>query len=205
MDRFDDVKMFTYIRGFAQGAKMANTLKALNFAREAHKGQKRKSGDPYVVHPLTMACHALSMGIRDDTIIAACLLHDVVEDCGVKVSELPVDEHVRHTVKLLTHVKPCPLEAYYHEIQEDCYASIVKLIDRCNNVSTMAGVFTTEKLLSYIQETKEYVLPLIRSTKDRWPEFGDVLFVMKYHICALIDGLEICYDTVSFADMKEPS
>ena len=44
---------------------------------------------PYINHPFTMACHALAMGLEDDELIAALLLHDVVEDCGVSAEELP--------------------------------------------------------------------------------------------------------------------
>ena len=82
---FNSDKMYTYIRGFATGAKMSETLKALSFAREKHDGQFRKSGDPYIVHPLTMACNALSLGIRDDEVIATILLHDVCEDCSISL------------------------------------------------------------------------------------------------------------------------
>lgn len=51
---FNADKMYTYIRGVATGARMPETLKALSFAREKHDGQFRRSGDPYIVHPLTM-------------------------------------------------------------------------------------------------------------------------------------------------------
>ena len=82
---FNPDKMYTYIRGFATALRMEQTLKALTFAREKHKVQLRKSGEPYIVHPLTMACDAMSMGIKDDNIIATILLHDVCEDCGVSL------------------------------------------------------------------------------------------------------------------------
>lgn len=49
-----------------------------------------------------MACNALSMEIRDDAVIATILLHDVCEDCGVALSELPVNAAVRRAVELMT-------------------------------------------------------------------------------------------------------
>ena len=84
--------MYTYIRGFATALRMEQTLKALTISREKRQGQLRKSGEPYIVHPLTMACDAMSMGIKDDNIIATILLHDVCEDCGVFLQELLVNE-----------------------------------------------------------------------------------------------------------------
>ena len=80
---FNADKMYTYIRGYASGAGMKQTLKALSFAREKHEGQKRKNGDSYIIHPLIMDCNALSLGIQDDNVVATILLHDVCEDCGV--------------------------------------------------------------------------------------------------------------------------
>ena len=81
---FDPIKTYAYIKGMAMGLHWNNTLQALSFARKAHNGQYRKSGEPYIVHPLTCASHAIALGLHDDQIIAACLLHDVIEDCHVK-------------------------------------------------------------------------------------------------------------------------
>ena len=142
--------MYTFIRGFATGAKMPETLKALSFARKKHGGQFRKSGDPYFVHPLTMACNALSLGIRDDEIIATILLHDVCEDCNVSLLELPVNEKVKRGVELMTftvmdgETKEIAKNRYYNVILESREAAITKIIDRCHNVSSMAGTFSKE-------------------------------------------------------------
>ena len=58
---------------FLTPAQMHQLGRAFVFAAKAHEKQKRKSGDPYIIHPLTMACNALSLGIRDDEVIATIL------------------------------------------------------------------------------------------------------------------------------------
>ena len=193
---FSPEKMYTYLRGYASALRMEETLKALSFAREKHEGQFRKSGDPYIVHPLTMACNAVSMGIRDDVTVAAILLHDVCEDCGIGLAELPVSEEVRQVVELMTfrvmdgETKETAKTRYYNMILQSRQASLTKLIDRCQNVSSMAGVFSEEKLLAYIDETRQYVLPLLKKAKNLYPQDSDVLFVLKYHIVSVVDSIE---------------
>jgi len=175
---------------------MHETLKALTFARDKHQGQLRKSGEPYIVHPLMMACNAVSMGIRDDTVVATILLHDVCEDCGVCLQELPVNDTVRHAVDLMTfrimegETKEIAKNRYYNLLLQSREAAMTKLIDRCHNVSSMAGTFSVEKLKAYIEETRHYVLPLLRKVKNLYPEESDILFVLKYHIVSVVDSIE---------------
>lgn len=197
-------KMYTYIKGFAMGKSWNETLKALTFARKLHEGQNRKSGEPYIIHPLTLACHALSLGVREDNIISTLIYHDVVEDCSISINDLPCNEMIRNSVNLLTFKKPQKYlekdnegpslkdvkSEYYKEISNNLIASISKIFDRCHNVSSMAGVFTKTKVYEYIEETKEFVLPLIRKTKDNYPEYQDILFVLKYHIISVLDAIE---------------
>lgn len=190
--KYNADKMYTFLRGYALGHKWKDTVEALTFAREAHKDQTRKSGEPYIIHPLTLACHAVAMGLDSDKVVATALLHDVVEDCGVKLESLPVSAEVKDAVRRLTHIKGEPLGPYYREIAESKIASIVKLLDRCDNVSTMAGVFSVKKVHSYIEETREFVTPLLRNVKNTWPDLSNQVFILKYHILSVIDGLEIC-------------
>ena len=193
---FNSEKMYTFLRGYASGAEMKDTLRALTFAREKHSGQMRKSGEPYIVHPLTMACNAVSLGIRDDTVVAAILLHDVCEDCGVSVAELPVSEQVKHAVDLMTfrvmdgETKEIAKNRYYNMLLQCREAALTKLIDRCHNVSSMAGTFSVAKLKAYIEETRHYVLPLLRKMKLQYPEESDILFVLKYHIVSVVDSID---------------
>ena len=86
---YDWKRMKTYVKTSAKNFKLPNSMKAVDYAVKAHEGQTRKKTDtPYIYHPLNMACHALSMGIREHEMIAACILHDLVEDCGNTVEEL---------------------------------------------------------------------------------------------------------------------
>lgn len=199
---FNSDKMYTYVRGYASGTHMKQTLKALSFARTKHEGQFRKSGEPYITHPLTMACNALSIGITDDDTIATILLHDVCEDCGVSLEELPVSDNVRHAVDLMTfrvmdgETKEVAKNRYYNLILESREATLTKLVDRCHNVSSMAGTFSVEKLNAYIEETRHYVLPLLKKAKSKYPEDADALFILKYHIVSVVDSLDAALSVV---------
>lgn len=87
---FNPEHMHTFIKTKAKELKLKDTLKALNYAALAHKYQSRKTNTnlekgekevPYIYHPLSMACFLFSMGVKDDEIIAATIMHDVLEDC----------------------------------------------------------------------------------------------------------------------------
>ena len=81
--------------------------------------------------------------IRDDTVLASVMLHDICEDCGVKPEELPFSDEVREIVRLLTKDPehkhdPGYDKEYYDALKKKPKAAIVNALDRCNNVSTMA-------------------------------------------------------------------
>lgn len=181
-------KMYTYLRGFLVGAKMEQSIRALSYAREKHKEQKRKDGVPYIVHPLQMACYAVALGIREDDVIAGALLHDVCEDCGVPVSFLPVNDNVKQIVKYMT-ITPLPGEEkadtkrrYFRNMLECKGAIIVKGLDRYHNMSTMAGVLSAEAIKKNILENEELLLPMMKEAKEKYPELSDIMFILRTNI-----------------------
>ena len=196
---FNEDNMFTRVKSFAQTEKLDETYRALGFMRECHAGQFRKPGKlsteriKYINHPLLMACQAHAYGIRDDEIMAAILLHDTVEDCGVKIEDLPFSEGVRKLVELLTFVVPEGMskeeakKEYYEKISHNGKACLVKVLDRCNNVATMTRVFSSRKIIEYINETEEYVMPLLTVLKNNYPEYSDIAFLVKYQIISLLE------------------
>ena len=200
---FSPTHMFTRLKTIAEVQNLTETYKALYYIRDKHAGQYRKhlkfsdTRVPYIVHPLMMACHAQSMGLTDDSLLAVTLLHDVCEDCGVAPDELPFPENIRRSVALLTKAKHKGVpkqeaeEAYYKGIEEDPVAAMVKVIDRCNNVSTMAQTFDTEKLAEYIEETEVYVIPLLKSIKRRCPAYNNAVFLTKYQMLSVLESLKV--------------
>ncbi len=199
---FDADRMYTYVKAKAQGLELQQTLAALPFMREKHEGQYRRgkvSTDPYRVHPLTLTCHALAMGLTEDDVLAALLLHDVVEDADppVRPEDLPANSRVQEAVRLVSHnsypydkEKPGDLERiwpeYYTNIGKDPLASLVKCMDRCNNLSCMADGFETARMKTYIRETEAYILPLLDVIKAV-PKWNNAAWLLRYQIHTLLE------------------
>jgi len=194
---FSPEHMYTYLKAKAQAQGLCQTLAALPFMREKHAGQFRKGSveqAPYAVHPLTLACHALAMGLAEDDVLAALLLHDVVEDTGTKPEKLPVGERVRQAVRLVSYnTYPGEKEAikplYYKNIGKDPLASLVKCIDRCNNLSCMADGFSRRKMAEYVAQTERYVLPLLNAVKST-PAWNNAAWLLRYQITALLEAFK---------------
>ncbi len=185
--------MKTYVKTTAKNLKLYETLKAVDYAMEAHEGQKRKrSAIPYIYHPLNLACHALSMDIVEDEVIAACMLHDVVEDCGKTLEELPVNDETKELVDLLTR-KKAPKEKrdeineeYYLRIITNPKAALIKCMDRCNNLTTMSWGLSRDRIYRMIKETEEYYPRLIEVIKAT-PQYNNAAWLLKYQIESMLD------------------
>ncbi|MCR5726364.1 MAG: helix-turn-helix domain-containing protein [Lachnospiraceae bacterium] len=190
---YDWEHMKTYVKTTAKNLKLKNTLKAVEYAVEAHKGQKRKkSVVPYIYHPLNLACHALAMDIVDDEIVAACLLHDVIEDCKKTLEDLPVNDETKELVRLLTREKTNDedrervLNDYYNEIAANPKAALVKCLDRCNNLTTMSWGLSRDRIYRMIKETEEYYPVLLKVIKDT-SEYNNAAWLLKYQMESMLD------------------
>ena len=226
--------MLHRVKMYAQAMKLAETQKALRLMQKYHEGRFRKSNNgekvPFVIHPLMMACHAFALGLDQDELIAAILIHDVVEDCGVAVDELDVCDEVRQAVEVLTRpegdkwkqesseksadgagksgrsgkAKAGSSSAlaseskdreeadrlYFQRISENEIAAVVKLLDRCNNVSTMATGFKPARMIEYIDETEKYILPLLEKVRHDYDNYYDAAFLLKYQILSVMETLK---------------
>ncbi len=194
---FSEDKMYSFVKEAAEAKGMSLTRRALAMMKKYHEGQYRKGKDriPYINHPLSMACHAFALGISEDAVIAAILLHDVVEDCGVPAEALDTSQEVKEAVSLLTfsqHEGQSREEAkniYFKRLSENRLAVFVKLLDRCNNISTMVTGFSKAKMISYIRETESMVFPLLEQVSDD-PEYSSAAFLLKYQMKSVIETIK---------------
>jgi len=130
-----------------------------------------------------------------DILLAAGLLHDTVEDCKDKLPEkgqefitkYGLHPDVLKFVSILTKDKTQPgftLAGYYEEIGNYWQSSILKIVDRISNCSTI-DVFTEKRMKKYVHEITDYFYPLISKAKNLYPAFSRALTIMKYVIVSI--------------------
>ena len=139
--------------------KVELITKAFNFARQAHKGVRRHSGEPYIMHPLAVArivCKEIGLG---STSICAALLHDVVEDTDYTVEDIRnlFGDKIANIVNGLTKIAGGVFGAHASEqaenfkkllltMSEDIRVILIKIADRLHNMRT----------LKHMQVNKQY-------------------------------------------------
>ncbi|MBX7131215.1 MAG: bifunctional (p)ppGpp synthetase/guanosine-3',5'-bis(diphosphate) 3'-pyrophosphohydrolase [Fimbriimonadaceae bacterium] len=151
------------------------------FAEEAHAGQTRSSGEPYITHPLAVAEILTDLGMDDDSIVAA-LLHDVLEDCPActpQQIEALFGGDVLHLIEGVTKLKMrssndgSPRQRALAEsnraaeslrkmllaMAKDVRVMVIKLADRLHNMLTLDGL-PPEKQTRIAQETQDIYAPL---------------------------------------------
>ena len=195
---YDVSHMFTFVKGRAQMLGFSQTLALLDLLRPAHGGQVRRSRYgfecSYMAHPLTMACHALAMGLRDDDVLAAALAHDMVEDAGMKPEDLPVNGRVREAVRLVSKnlVDPDAPDRkgkYFENIRKNPLACLVKCLDRVNNLAGMADAFSRRKMIRYTAETDKYY-PALLEVVRKVPEWNDAWWLLRYQMMTMTEAFK---------------
>ena len=145
--------------------------KAVNFADKAHEGQFRKSGELFITHPINVGLILVSLRMDVDTIIAG-LLHDVVEDCDISLSEVQkkfgnnVAQLVDGVTKLLQLDEKMKDQSQAEHFQkmalataEDVRVVIIKLADRLHNLKTIEHL-PRDKQIKKCRETFDLYVPL---------------------------------------------
>jgi guanosine-3',5'-bis(diphosphate) 3'-pyrophosphohydrolase len=156
-------------KGFVPKANLALLQKAYEVAEERHADQMRRSGDPYITHPLAVANILAELGMDTTTLVAA-LLHDTVEDTGYTMEQLTADfgEEVAHLVDGVTKLDRVALgtaadaetiRKMIIAMARDGRVLVIKVADRLHNMRTMRFL-PPEKQARKARETLEVIAPL---------------------------------------------
>ena len=161
-----------------------NIFRAFTIARNAHEGIKRKSGEPYILHPLSVALIAVrEVGLGPTAVISA-ILHDVVEDTDITLEEIRIifGERIARIVDGVTKINtiarivdnrhsPTNQIASHLSLQaenyrkillamcNDVYVIFIKLCDRLHNMRTLSSMPDT-KQIAIASETQYLYIPI---------------------------------------------
>ncbi|MCK5831071.1 MAG: bifunctional (p)ppGpp synthetase/guanosine-3',5'-bis(diphosphate) 3'-pyrophosphohydrolase [Methylococcales bacterium] len=164
-------KLCTIVGSYLETKQINSIVHAYRYGAEAHSGQFRKSGEPYICHPLSVAITLAEMHLDSNCIIAA-ILHDVIEDTETdkeglaKTFNIEVAELVDGVTKLTKLDNKSRAEAQAENVRKmllamskDLRVVIVKLADRLHNMQTL-GAMPIEKKRRIAKETQEIYVPL---------------------------------------------
>ncbi|MGQ3051256.1 MAG: RelA/SpoT family protein [Roseateles sp.] len=157
--------------GYLSKAEVKRVREAYKFADEAHLGQKRATGEPYITHPIAVAGICAEWRLDAQALMAA-LMHDVVEDCGVSKTELieKFDATTADLVDGLTKLDKLQFSTKEESQAEsfrkmllamarDLRVILIKLADRLHNMRTM-GAMAPQKSRRIARETFDIYAPI---------------------------------------------
>ncbi|NHC13968.1 RelA/SpoT family protein [Motilibacter deserti] len=183
--------LFRLVRETQPKADLRDLERAYAVAERCHRGQRRKSGDPYITHPLAVATILASFGMNPPTLCAA-LLHDTVEDTDYTLEQLRADfgDEVAGLVDGVTKLDKVKYgDAAQAEtvrkmvvaMSRDIRVLVIKLADRLHNARTWRYI-PAEKAERKARETLEIYAPLahrLGMNKVKW-ELEDLSFATLY-------------------------
>ena len=137
------------IESYLPNEEVSKIIGAFEFAKDAHEGQKRKSGHDFIVHPVEVATHLARLEL-DPTVIISGLLHDVIEDTKINAKDIQnefgkeISEIVTALTKLtndennlIQNVDQKNMRRFLVSMAKDVRVIIIKLADRLHNVETL--------------------------------------------------------------------
>jgi RelA/SpoT family (p)ppGpp synthetase len=169
--RFLISDLCAYLESYLTGDQVREVYRAYLFGAEAHEGQKRKSGEPYIYHPIAVARILADMRM-DHKCLMAALLHDVIEDTPTAKDQLAVafDEEIAELVdgvskltqidfKSRAEAQAASFRKMMLAMTKDIRVILIKLADRLHNMRTL-GVMQPEKCRRVSRETLEIYAPI---------------------------------------------
>lgn len=185
----------------------SNAIKALDLISRTmniENGFKRDDGSDYYTHCVDVANTLLSYGIKNEDVICAALLHDIIEDVeGYKEITLEklFNSNVARLVSLVTkehdvdyHI-PKNIEAYIANIKTDPDACAIKTADRMHNMMTLNNKSFESRYRKAI-ETKTYYIPFFKACRKIYTRYENLFYAAKAQTEPLIFTIEAFYGEI---------
>lgn len=185
----------------------SKAIKALDLVREemcVEKGFKRDNGTDYYNHCVDVANTLISFEIKDEDVICAALLHDIIEDVEgyrrVTIAKM-FNDNVARLVMLVTkkegvnYKQPEAIIAYLEAISSDMNAAAIKTADRMHNMMTLEEK-TFEARYRKALETKTYYLPFFKQCRYMYPRYENLFYAARAEIEPLIFHIESFYTEI---------
>ena len=163
--------LFETLYSYLPAERVEPIERAYEFADACHRGQLRRSGEPYITHPVAVATLVAGLNMDAHTVVAS-LLHDVVEDCGVSLETLRqrFDSDIARLVEGATKIEQIHVPAgatadaetlrkMFVAMAEDVRVVIIKIADRLHNMRTLEHL-AEDRQQALAAETMEIYAPL---------------------------------------------
>jgi GTP diphosphokinase / guanosine-3',5'-bis(diphosphate) 3'-diphosphatase len=189
----EDSQLTLLLRAYLTQEEIDQVWEAYRYSEHAHKGQLRKSGEPYISHPVSVACILAKLHLDVPTLLAA-LLHDVVEDTGIAIADLKEQfgNQVAALVEGLTKLDKIELQTAVQAqaenvrkmllaMSQDVRVILVKLADRLHNMQTL-DIMKPEKQRRISHETLDIYAPIANrlGLNEIYQELEDLSFKYIY-------------------------
>lgn len=185
----------------------SKAIKALDLVREemcVEKGFKRDNGSDYYNHCIDVANTLISFEIKDEDVICAALLHDIIEDVEgyrrITIAKM-FNDNVARLVMLVTkkegvnYKEPEKIKKYLETISSDMNAAAIKTADRMHNMMTLDEK-TFESRYRKAIETKNFYLPFFRECRYKYPRYENLFYAAMAEIEPLIFHIESFYTEI---------
>jgi len=154
--------------------------KAKKFAYKAHKGQLRKDGvAPYIEHPKAVVGILKSVGVNNDSILSAAWLHDVVEDCGIKLETVRNEfgDNIARLVDGMTQNKGVESKKAYRAriINNSDDVKLIKLSDTLHNIMTTYNIVPAKRMKVY------------KSMTNNWNAYKSFAYKVNFKLASMIE------------------
>jgi (p)ppGpp synthase/HD superfamily hydrolase len=187
-------------------------LRALNFAEKVHVGLRKDGKTLEFYHQLSILGFLITQhaNLEDPrSVYIAAILHDTPEDYPQYDAELttmfPRDIA---NIKALSKYRAgelIPYKVYFGEMETNPVTSVVKLVDRIHNLSSMVGVFTPEKKRKYVEEVTQWFLPMAKEARNNFPRQKDFYELAKSVLSMYVSSFTYFLDELEKKNPKAPA